>query len=151
MRYFKNPTKPLRVLLVLHFLLCPLTWWPLADYLQGGQLLGHKPHEVLLWIYVNIDCVFSQLVASKAMLKLDWFGLWEERAAILSMDAFHFAPPLKFQMLWRFIHLPSSPHTLPSFFFFDTQVQMMYKWSRSWLGRSGKHCPSLFFSLQTPR
>lgn len=91
-------------------------------------------------------CLFSACFnQSSAYGGLTW-ALGRE-GIILSVDAFHLTPPLKFQVPRRFIHLPPSPpHTFPSsFFFFHVHIQTMYKWRGSCLGRRGKHCRSLFF------
>ena len=106
---------------------------PSRDSLQGGQLQDHNPLR-FCFVYVNTDCVFLSLLPSEQCLSRADVASGKRRQPLFQWMQFILAH--KFHMLWRFIDLPSSPpHIFPAFF--NTQIQMMYKWSRFWLGRVG--------------
>ena len=137
MRYLKNPAKPFSFLLVLHFLSCAWTWGssPETPY-RVVNCWSIKPLR-FCFIYVNTDCVFLSLLPTEQYLSRAAVASGKRRQPFFQWMQFILAH--KFYMLWGFIDLPSSPpHIFPSFFF-NTQIQMMYKWSRSWLGKCREH------------
>lgn len=137
MRYLKNPAKPFSFLLVLHFLLCAWTWGssPEIPYRVVNCWII-KPLR-FCFVYVNIDCVFLSLLPSEQYVRRAAVASGKRRQPFFQWMQFVLAH--KFHMLRGFIDLPSSPPYIFPSFFFKTQIQMTYKWSRSWLGKCREH------------